>query len=434
MPVGGCFRERHIKRMLAFSTISHAGMFLIGIALLTPLGLAGAAVYVIGHGLVKGALFLCTGIVLHRLGSVNEPWLHGRGRPLRVTGVVFTLAGLGLADLPPFATFLGKGWIEASAGPWLVPLLIVCSALVGGAVLRVAGGVFYGLGDRPAEDPQMAKEAAEETSETTGGKDRTPLTMLVPPAVLVVAAIVAGLIGPLGPAVQAAAVRFQDQAGYNATVLFGTHVTHPVALSAAGPTSVTATDVLGGLASVAGALILAGLALYWRRLPLLRAWRPDPLVAAAARRFQSGVVNDYVTWIVIGLAGLGGILGAIIGLRPFPAIGLAKVRTPGNLAGRQHVTACVKTRSGGLPQLDPVALGIGDPAEPADALQVMRLFSHVRSLGAQLREHRIQVADPEVEHGLLGTGPEVAGLGLERREHRQPGSLTPLAVLIGVQA
>src|SRR5579864_5272897 len=115
-----CFRERHIKRMLAFSTISHAGMFLIGIALLTPLGLAGAAVYVIGHGLVKGALFLCTGIVLHRLGSVNEPSLHSRGLPLRVTGVVFTLAGLGLADLPPFATFLGKGWIEVSAGVWLI--------------------------------------------------------------------------------------------------------------------------------------------------------------------------------------------------------------------------------------------------------------------------------------------------------------------------
>jgi multicomponent Na+:H+ antiporter subunit D len=232
---------------------------------------------------------------------------------LRVTGVVFTLAGLGLADLPPFATFLGKGWIEASAGPWLVPVLIVCSAVVGGAVLRVAGGVFYGLGDRPAEDPQMAREAAEETSETTGGKDRTPLTMLVPPAVLVVAAIVVGLIGALGPAVQAAAVRFEDQAGYNATVLSGAHVTHPVALSAAGPTSVTAAGVLTGLGSVAGALILAWLALYWRRLPLLRACRPHASIAAAARRFQSGVVNDYVTWIVIGLAGLGGILAAIIG-------------------------------------------------------------------------------------------------------------------------
>ena len=90
-----CFRERHIKRLLAFSTISHAGMFLIGISWLTPLGLAGAAVYVIGHGLVKAALFLCVGIVLHRLGSVNETWLHGRGRHLRVTGAVFTLAGLG---------------------------------------------------------------------------------------------------------------------------------------------------------------------------------------------------------------------------------------------------------------------------------------------------------------------------------------------------
>jgi multicomponent Na+:H+ antiporter subunit D len=312
-----CFRERHIKRMLAFSTISHAGMFLIGIALLTPLGLAGTAVYVIGHGLVKAALFLCTGIVLHRLGSVNEPWLHGRGRPLRVTGVVFTLAGLGLADLPPFATFLGKGWIEASAGWWLIPILIVCSSLAGGAVLRVAGGVFYGLGDPPAEDPQMAREAAEETSETTGGRDRTPLTMIVPPAVLVAAAIVIGLIGllgPLGPVIQAAAVRFQDQAGYNSTVLDSAHITHPVALFPAGPTGVTAVDVLAGLGSVAGALILAGLALYGRRLPLLHGYRPNAALAASARRFQSGVVNDYVTWIVIGLACLGVVFTALIGL------------------------------------------------------------------------------------------------------------------------
>src|SRR5580700_2374531 len=87
-----CFRERHLKRLLAFSTVSHAGIFLAGIALLTPLGLAGTAVYVAGHGLVKAALFLCTGVVLHRLGSVNETRLHGRGRKLRVTGVVFTVA------------------------------------------------------------------------------------------------------------------------------------------------------------------------------------------------------------------------------------------------------------------------------------------------------------------------------------------------------
>ncbi|MGA8465881.1 MAG: hypothetical protein WB688_17070, partial [Trebonia sp.] len=51
----------------------------------------------------------------------------------------------------------------------------------------------------------------------------------------------------------------------------------------------------------------------------------------------------------------------------------------------------------------------------------------------QLRDHRIQVADTEVEHRLLGAGAEVLGLGLEGREHRNPGFLMPQAVLIGVQ-
>jgi multicomponent Na+:H+ antiporter subunit D len=312
-----CFRERHIKRMLAFSTISHAGIFLTGIALLTPLGLAGTAVYVAGHGLVKAALFLCTGIILHRLGSVNETWLHGRGRPLRVTGVVFTLAGLGLADLPPFATFLGKGYIDTSAGthavPWTMAVFIVCGILTGGAVLRVAGGVFYGLGDAPSEDPGMAKAADEEKSETDSGRQRTPLTMIIPPAVLVVLAIVMGLLTPLGPAVQAAAIRFEDQVGYNATVLAGAHIAHPVAIAAAEPAGITAADVLTGAGCTAGALLLAFGALYWRRLPLLRrGYEPGAGLTAPLRRFQSGVVNDYVTWIVLGLACVGGVLAFIV--------------------------------------------------------------------------------------------------------------------------
>jgi multicomponent Na+:H+ antiporter subunit D len=312
-----CFRERHIKRLLAFSTISHAGIFLAGIAVLTPLGLAGAAVYVIGHGFVKAALFLCTGVVLHRLGSVNETWLHGRARHLRITGVVFTLAGLGLADLPPFATFLGKGYTDESTWahglPWVLPVFIICGILTGGAVLRVAGGVFYGLGDAPSEDPRMAEMAAEETSETESGKQRTPLTMIVPPAVLVAAAAAVGLIPQLGQVVQAAAVRFEDQAGYNATVLAGAHIAHPVALAAAEPAGITLSAVVAGVGSAIGALILAFLALYWRRLPLLRrGYEPGAGLTEPIQRFQSGVVNDYVTWTVLGLACLGGVLAMVI--------------------------------------------------------------------------------------------------------------------------
>ena len=260
-----CFRERHIKRLLAFSTISHAGMFLAGIGLLTPLGLAGAAMYVAGHAMIKAALFLCTGIVLHRLGSVNETALHGRGRQLRVTGAVFTLAALGLADLPPFATFLGKGWIEDSAAAtgrsWTIAILVACSVLVGGAVLRVAGGVFYGLGDPPGEDVQMAEQASEEKSETARGKRRTPLTMVIPAAVLMLAGLAIALLPRIGPGLLSAAGRFEDQAAYNATVLTGAHAARPAAPAAGAQAGVTLASLLTGAGSALGGLLLAGIAL-----------------------------------------------------------------------------------------------------------------------------------------------------------------------------
>src|SRR3954471_12061755 len=93
---------------------------------------------------------------------------------------------------------------------------------------------------------------------------------------------------------------------------------------------------------------------------------------------------------------------------------------------------CAWLGSSGLPQLDAVALGIGDPAEPADAFHVLRLAVDISTLGPQLGEHRVEVADPEVDHRLLRAGPEVVGVGLERREHREAGVLLPRAVLVGL--
>lgn len=62
-----------------------------------------------------------------------------------------------------------------------------------------------------------------------------------------------------------------------------------------------------------GALILAFLALYWRRLPLLRrGYEPGAGLTAPIQRFQSGVINDYVSWMVLGLAVIGGVLAVII--------------------------------------------------------------------------------------------------------------------------
>ena len=68
-----------------------------------------------------------------------------------------------------------------------------------------------------------------------------------------------------------------------------------------------------GIGSVAGALVLAFLALYWRRLPVLRrGYEPGAGLTRPIQRFQSGVLNDYVTWIVLGLACLGGALTLLI--------------------------------------------------------------------------------------------------------------------------
>jgi hypothetical protein len=159
----------------------------------------------------------------------------------------------------------------------------------------------------------MAEMAAEETSESESGRQRTPLTMIIPPAVLVTVAAAIALIPRLGFVIQAAATRFEDQAGYNATVLAGAHIAHPAALTAAESTTITVTDVLTGAGSTIGSLVLAFLALYWRRLPLLRrGYEPGAGLTAPIQRFQSGVINDYVTWMVLGLAVIGGVLALTI--------------------------------------------------------------------------------------------------------------------------
>lgn len=303
-----CFRQRHLKRLLAFSTVSHAGLFLVAIGLLTPLGLAGAAAYVLGHGLVKASLFLCVGVVLHRLGSVNETALHGKGKALRFTGIVFTLAALGLADLPPFATALGASFVgdsgSLSGAPFVTALIVLASVVVGGAVLRVAGGVFFGLGDPPSEDPHMASAASEETSETDAGKGRTPLTMSLPAAVLLLAALAAGLWPHLGSVLEKGAVQLAAERGYDAAVLHAAKV-HLGTRAAPG---MAASDLGLSLATAAGSVVVALLALYRKRLPGLARHRPSERLRRLAVALQSGMVTDYVTWLVVGVVCLGGAL------------------------------------------------------------------------------------------------------------------------------
>jgi len=305
-----CFLQRHVKRLLAFSSISHVGVFICGLGLLGHRALAGVAVYVIGHGLTKAALFLCAGVLLHRFATIDEFELHGRGRELRAVGIAFALGGVLLAGAPPFTLFAGKSLIEAAASGsgygWLIAVFTVVSALTAGAVLRVAGRVFLGWGPASGPDPQQARAARERVDELRDAREHTPPTIVAVPVALLAAAIAVALIPGAVPAIERAAARFTDHGAYAAWVLRGAGVHWP----AIAPSHVSFDDVLYGLLSSGGALALAALALFGAPLRAslpgsLRAWLASAV--AGLRGLHSGHVGDYVAWWTAGASALGAV-------------------------------------------------------------------------------------------------------------------------------
>ncbi|MFG3112185.1 complex I subunit 5 family protein [Streptomyces tendae] len=282
-----CWHQRHIKRLLAYSTIAHTGLFLLGIGTLTPEGDDGVALYVVGHAGVKAALFACAGILLDRYGSVDEHVLHGRARPLRGVGVLVVVGALGLAGLPPFGTALGKSVAEEAVGGPLTVLYVLASAVTAAAVLRVAARVFLGLGPTPED---AGGEGAADAYETTGtGEEpetrqrlgRVPDTMTVVPALLLAGALAAGAVPAFGNAV----ARAMSEATSAGLVHTSVHWT-PLGVD------------LGVLSTVL-AVALAALAVGRPGLLAAPGW------ALPLRRLQSGHIGDYVAWLLVGTTVLG---------------------------------------------------------------------------------------------------------------------------------
>ncbi|WP_328732949.1 complex I subunit 5 family protein [Streptomyces caniferus] len=295
-----CWQQRHLKRLLAYSTVAHTGLFLVGLAVLAPQGLGGVVLYVLAHAGVKAALFACVGILLDRFGSVDELQLHGKGRELPWAGALFGIGGLALAGLPPFGTALGKAVIEEAAGGWATALCVLVSAVTGGAVLRAGARVFLGLGpvpEGPARESRPAADAEETTGEaeepeTRGGRlSRVPDSMLVVPTVLLAGALAVGLVPALRTGVGRAADAFTDHAGYLGAVLYG-RAAEPAPTP---PPHWALSGVLWGLLATALAAACALLAV---RRPVRQepARRADPL-----RRLHSGHVGDYVAWFLAGV-------------------------------------------------------------------------------------------------------------------------------------
>ncbi len=303
-----CFSQRHIKRLLAFSTISHIGMFVCGIGLLSAKGLAAVAVYVVGHGFTKGALFMLTGVLIHRFADVDEFDLHGKGKVIPAAGILFCVGGLLLSAIPVVTLFFGKSMLDGAAlsggYPWLPAVFVISSMFTGGAVLRVAGRVFLGWGPAQSGDQHQARAGREEQDEERAPRQSTPPLMLVVPGMLLLGAIVIGLIPGAVPAIEVAASRFHDHLSYIGWVLHGRVHFRPASTS-----HVEWFDYLYGAAGTLGAVALAGLGLFGGRLrralpnALLR---PVVVAVGGLRELHSGHIGDYIAWWTAGAAALGG--------------------------------------------------------------------------------------------------------------------------------
>lgn len=115
--VYGCSRavkETHLKRRLAYSTISNLSYILFGVTIMTPLGLVGALTHLIFHAVIKISSFFCAGAIIHQTEKQYVHELNGMGYKMPCVFGIFTVSALALMGVPGLAGFISK-WNLASA-------------------------------------------------------------------------------------------------------------------------------------------------------------------------------------------------------------------------------------------------------------------------------------------------------------------------------
>ena len=162
-------REPHMKRRLAYSTMSNLSYVLLGAMLLTPEGLKGGLLHMVYHAFMKITLFSCVGAVMIRTGRKYVDELRGMGRQMPFVMGVYLFAGLALTGIPPLVGFQSK-WALAEAalsfGGWqgvagIAALLV--SAILTAIYMLVPAISAYALplsGDKGEGDPGWRMKTA----------------------------------------------------------------------------------------------------------------------------------------------------------------------------------------------------------------------------------------------------------------------------------
>jgi NADH-quinone oxidoreductase subunit M len=194
--------ENDIKRVIAYSSISHMGYILFGVSLIplaaTSVGavaqnaaLTGTVLHIITHGLSKGLFFLAAGAVMHELTIRNIKDMGGLAGKMPVTGTSSTIAALSLAGAPPFACFISEFFIFLGAfqviqSGWtffIIPtaLMLVATIFSLAYALRFTTKVFLG----PSKNPEVLENPKK--------KFEVPRYMQLAMVILVVLVVVVGI-------------------------------------------------------------------------------------------------------------------------------------------------------------------------------------------------------------------------------------------------
>ena len=148
------FAQRNLKRKIAYSSISHMGFVLIGVASFSPLATSGAMLQMISHGLIGASLFFLVGATYDRTHTLILDEMGGVGQRMRKMFAMWTTCSLASLALPGMSGFVAElmvfvGFATSTAYTLSLRVVIVCLAAVGVILtpvylLSMLREIFYG--------------------------------------------------------------------------------------------------------------------------------------------------------------------------------------------------------------------------------------------------------------------------------------------------
>lgn len=154
----GALAQDDLRRLLSFTLISHIGFMTFGIGVGSAAGLAGTLLYMVNHITVQTALFLVSGLVELRTGTVSLQRLGGLAKVMPWVATLYLIPALSLAGVPPLSGFVAKvgllqAGVSAGAGGTTVAAVAIATSLATlWVVARVWSRAFWGTTDSWVQD------------------------------------------------------------------------------------------------------------------------------------------------------------------------------------------------------------------------------------------------------------------------------------------